>query len=121
MNDLDTFSRFGGKEGASDLHISEERNPYLRVSGTLVPLTKYPKFTKTLMQNILESVLSDSKKVFSKLLRALILLMITKEKDSGLTPFWTSRKYVWFFAIFSKKFPLWLNWICLNIWKILPD
>ena len=70
MNDLDTLVDLVVKEGASDLHISEERNPYLRVSGTLVPLTKYPKFTKTLMQNILESVLSDSKKVFSKLSRA---------------------------------------------------
>lgn len=62
MNDLDTLIELVVKEGASDLHISEDRNPFIRVAGTLLPLTKYPKFTKALMQSILEGVLSNLKK-----------------------------------------------------------
>lgn len=62
MNDLDNLVDLVIREGASDLHISEGRNPYLRVSGQLVPLTKYQKFTKNLMESILDSVLSKSKK-----------------------------------------------------------
>lgn len=62
MNDLDTLVELVIKEGVSDLHISEDRSPFIRVAGTLVPLTKYPKFTKGLMQSILNGVLSDLKK-----------------------------------------------------------
>ena len=62
MNDLDNLVELVIKEGASDLHISEGRNPYVRISGQLIPLTKYPKFTKELMGNITNSVLIDSKK-----------------------------------------------------------
>lgn len=50
------------KEGASDLHISEERNPYIRVAGQLIPLLKYPKFTKVLMGSIIKETLSELKK-----------------------------------------------------------
>lgn len=52
------------KEGASDLHIAEDRSPYIRVFGQLVPVTKYPKVTKAFMKEILGSILSDSKKKF---------------------------------------------------------
>jgi len=62
MQDLDKLVDLVMKEGASDLHISEDRPPYLRVSGQLVPLTKYQKFTKTAMEDILKGVLSDLKK-----------------------------------------------------------
>ena len=62
MDDLDTLIGLVIKEGASDLHISEERNPYIRVSGQLVPLLKYPKFTKALMEEILDKTLSPLKK-----------------------------------------------------------
>lgn len=62
MHDLDTLIELLVKEGASDLHISEDRNPIIRVSGQLVPLTKYPKFTTTLMESILSSTLSEMKK-----------------------------------------------------------
>lgn len=61
MDQLDTLIELIVKEGASDLHISEDRNPYIRVSSQLVPLTKYPKFTKAQMENILEKTLSDLK------------------------------------------------------------
>lgn len=61
MEDLDTLIELLVKEGASDLHISEDRNPYIRVSGQLMPLLKYPKFTKAMMENILNKILSDLK------------------------------------------------------------
>lgn len=62
MEDLDTLIDLIIREGASDLHISEDRNPYIRVSSQLVPLTKYQKFTKAMMENILNKTLSDMKK-----------------------------------------------------------
>lgn len=62
MEDLDTLVELVIKEGASDLHISEGRNPFIRISGQLVPLTKYPKFPRAKMEEILEKVLSDLKK-----------------------------------------------------------
>jgi twitching motility protein PilT len=62
MEDLDTLLELLVKEGASDLHISEDRSPFVRVAGHLMPLTKYPKFTKALMDDILNKTLSDLKK-----------------------------------------------------------
>jgi twitching motility protein PilT len=62
MEDLDTLLELFVKEGASDLHISEDRSPYIRVSGYLMPLPKYPKFSRTLMESILNKTLSDLKK-----------------------------------------------------------
>lgn len=62
MEDLDTLIELVTREGASDLHISEDRNPLVRVAGQLVPLTKYPKFTKAMMESILNKTLSDLKK-----------------------------------------------------------
>src|SRR3989344_1309110 len=66
MEDLDTLIELLVKEGASDLHISEERNPYIRISSQLAPLLKYPKFTKALMESILSKTLSDLKKEMFK-------------------------------------------------------
>lgn len=67
MQDLDNLVELVMREGASDLHISESRHPYVRVSGQLVPLIKYPKFTKTQMVDILDNVLSKNKKeIFDK-------------------------------------------------------
>lgn len=62
MQDLDTLVELVIKEGASDLHISEKRVPYLRIAGQLVPLTKYKEFTKEGMQEIINGTLSEFKK-----------------------------------------------------------
>jgi twitching motility protein PilT len=62
MENLDTLIEVMTKEGASDLHLGEDRVPYLRVSGQLVPLVKYAKSTGTLLGNILSKILSDAKK-----------------------------------------------------------
>src|SRR5438045_720618 len=55
------------KEGASDLHISEGRNPVIRVSGFLVPLMKLPILTQEDMHGILDNIMSpENKQVFLK-------------------------------------------------------
>ena len=50
------------KEDASDLHLSEGRQPMLRVSGFLVPLVKYPVMGKSDLKNILSEMI-DAKKI----------------------------------------------------------
>lgn len=62
MEELNALIELVIKEGASDLHISEDRVPHLRISGQLMPLTNYHKFSKELMENILSKTLSDFKK-----------------------------------------------------------
>ena len=66
-SDLDTLIELVIKEGASDLHIAEERVPYLRISRELVPLSKYPVFTKEATKKILDAILAPARKeIFSK-------------------------------------------------------
>jgi twitching motility protein PilT len=62
MNDLDTLVELVMNEGASDLHLFEESSPYLRISGVLVPLTKYQKFSRAMMEKVLDNTLSEPKK-----------------------------------------------------------
>jgi twitching motility protein PilT len=62
MDDLGTLIELVIKEGASDLHLSEDRTPYLRSAGQLVPLSNYQKLSKSLMEDILSKTLSDLKK-----------------------------------------------------------
>jgi len=50
------------KEGASDLHLSEGRNPIIRVSSFLVPLVKEPKLSREDMQGFISSLLSPEEK-----------------------------------------------------------
>ncbi len=66
MDDLNKLIELMIKEGASDLHISEGRNPYIRVSGQLTPLLKYQKFTKILIENIANKIIPESKKIIFK-------------------------------------------------------
>lgn len=62
MDHLNALIDLMTKEGASDLHIAEDRIPYIRVFGQLVPISKYPKFTKSLVKEVLNATLSDFKK-----------------------------------------------------------
>lgn len=50
------------KEDASDLHLSEDRNPVIRVSGSLVPITNHPALTRVDMKGIIDELLDDAKK-----------------------------------------------------------
>ncbi|CAN5151188.1 type IV pilus twitching motility protein PilT [soil metagenome] len=50
------------KEGASDLHLAEGRNPIIRVAGFLIPLLKFPSLTKEDMKAFLDIFLSESNK-----------------------------------------------------------
>jgi len=49
-------------EGASDLHISEGRNPTIRVSGALIPLIKRPVATKEYSEGIINEIIPKDKK-----------------------------------------------------------
>ena len=62
MEELSTLFDLVIKEGASDLHISEDRVPYLRISRQLVPLTKFKVATRASMEAVLDKILSESKK-----------------------------------------------------------
>lgn len=50
-------------EGASDLHLSEGRNPLIRVSGSLIPLAKRPPVTAAQIKGYIDEFLSDANKV----------------------------------------------------------
>lgn len=55
------------KEGASDLHLSEGRNPTIRVSGALIPLARKPKLKKEDTEGILSIlVTADMRAQFAK-------------------------------------------------------
>lgn len=62
MEDLNALIELVIKEGASDLHTSEERHPYIRVTGQLMPLTKYAPLSRSTMESILSKALSSDKK-----------------------------------------------------------
>lgn len=49
------------QEGASDLHLSEERKPTVRVSGILIPLESYPELSRSDIKGILEGLLDTIK------------------------------------------------------------
>jgi twitching motility protein PilT len=69
---IDTVS----KEGGSDLHLSEERNPIIRVSGFLIPLANEKLLSKSDMEGFLGTMLSaENKKEFLE----------TKEIDYGFS------------------------------------
>jgi len=54
------------KEGASDLHLSEGKQPVLRVSGFLIPLLKHKQLTREDLEGITDALLTpENKKLFS--------------------------------------------------------
>lgn len=50
------------QEDASDLHLSENRQPVIRVSGFLIPLVKLPVLSRADMKGMLDILLDDRKK-----------------------------------------------------------
>jgi twitching motility protein PilT len=58
------------QEGASDLHLSEGRNPIIRVAGNLIPLVKKPVITSSDMKGYINEFLNEENKV-----------LLTKDKD----------------------------------------
>ncbi len=53
------------KENASDVHLSEGRNPMLRINGVLVPITSFPEINKKDMEEFIFQLLSpDSRSEF---------------------------------------------------------
>ncbi len=62
MQELDTLVELVVKEGASDLHLSAGRSPFLRISSVLIPLNKYPELSDKQMEAIVNGILTDAKK-----------------------------------------------------------
>jgi twitching motility protein PilT len=50
------------REGASDLHLGQGRNPAIRISSSLLPLLKKPVLTEQMMWGILETFLTPANK-----------------------------------------------------------
>lgn len=50
------------KEDASDLHLSEGRQPILRVSGFLIPITNMPALSRQDIKGVLDQILNAEKK-----------------------------------------------------------
>ncbi len=50
------------KEDASDLHLSEDRQPIIRVAGFLIPITNHRVLTREDIKGILDEILETSKK-----------------------------------------------------------
>ncbi|MCC7004700.1 PilT/PilU family type 4a pilus ATPase [Candidatus Nomurabacteria bacterium] len=55
------------KEGGSDLHLSDGRNPTIRVAGSLIPLLNKNKLSSKDIEGMLNSILTDeNKKLFKE-------------------------------------------------------
>ncbi len=50
------------KENASDLHLAEERRPFIRVSGFLIPLTNHKSLSRQDIKAILDELIDGPKK-----------------------------------------------------------
>jgi twitching motility protein PilT len=62
QEDIKTLVELVIKEGASDLHMAEGRPPYVRIGGSLVPLSKHPKFSRADMEQIIGLMLPEPRK-----------------------------------------------------------
>lgn len=49
-------------QNASDLHLSEDRRPFIRVAGSLIPITNHELLSKQDIKGIIDELLEDSKK-----------------------------------------------------------
>jgi len=59
---LDNLIDIVVKEGGSDLHLSEGRNPFIRVSSFLIPLIKEKELTRADMDEIFDALLTPERK-----------------------------------------------------------
>ncbi|MCR4279143.1 MAG: ATPase, T2SS/T4P/T4SS family, partial [Candidatus Zambryskibacteria bacterium] len=59
---LNDFVDIMAKEGASDLHLSQDRPPVIRVSGFLIPLSKFAVLTVEDMDGLLALLLTPTNK-----------------------------------------------------------
>jgi twitching motility protein PilT len=64
--ELNDLIKIVAQEGASDLHISEGRNPIIRVTGLLLPLVKKPVLDSQMVRGILTELIG--KEDFEKFL-----------------------------------------------------
>ncbi|MEK7642233.1 MAG: PilT/PilU family type 4a pilus ATPase [Patescibacteria group bacterium] len=105
MVDLDTLIDLVVKEGASDLHLSESRVPYIRVAGTLVPLSKYLALTKQEAEKILSLVLNEDRKVLFDKRQSADFAYVHKGERFRSHAFMDSQKICLAFRHIPKKIP----------------
>jgi len=60
--DLKNILSTASKKGASDLHITCESVPIIRIDGRLIPLSDFPKLTKEDCKRLVYSILNDRQK-----------------------------------------------------------
>ena len=60
--DLKTFLKRAVEKKASDLHITAESVPIVRIDGRLIPLSDFPKLSKEDCKRLIYSVLNDRQK-----------------------------------------------------------
>jgi len=72
------------KEGGSDIHLSENRMPIIRVAGSLIPLIKQKEMTKKDMEGVLKSLTNE---------RDLEIFADKKQVDFAFTPATTKSRF----------------------------
>lgn len=50
------------KENASDLHLAEDREPFIRSAGSLIPLANHPALSRQDIKGVMDELLDSSKK-----------------------------------------------------------
>ncbi len=60
--ELDELVSYMMTEGASDLHLSEDRVPIMRVSTSLIPITKRPEMTRSDIKGLLDVMINERQK-----------------------------------------------------------
>ncbi len=63
-NQLDSLISIVVKEGASDLHLTANRNPTIRVAGNLIPLVNHKVLTSTDTKGLLSTLLTEENQKF---------------------------------------------------------
>lgn len=75
--ELDDLVSTVQKEGGSDLHLAEGRNPTIRVAGSLIPILKKEPFTKDDIWGVLDIFFTPENKRSFLTKNSLILHTVT--------------------------------------------
>src|SRR5512136_3058270 len=60
--DIDELLKIAIERDASDLHLKVGNHPIIRVHGTLIPLTSYPRLTSNDTKELSEQLMADYQK-----------------------------------------------------------
>src|SRR4030067_3225910 len=82
------------KEGASDLHITVDRHPTIRIFGSLVPLFKTPILTAEDTEGLIAEMLSEGDKKLLKEQKELDFSYAFEDKSRFRVNAFTQRGYL---------------------------